>query len=200
MKIVCVPVRFEYLLTWCWWGPECRYMLKCQIAIIEVRNYFLLFSLPQGMEPWDVTLSFWSSSLPASPSIPPLLSTSSTTTCITSTISAFCISFRINISYHWHGLCKSDILKSSGSDSGCTSYYTKDPSKYFEWKYPNEIPHCVVRLSKLSGVSNSTRWWESGCLQKYSTRWGESSCYKYIPHCGWSLIACKIMLRNCSGD
>ena len=117
------------------------------------------------MEPWDVTLSFWSSSLPASPSIPPLLSTSSTTTCITSTISAFCISFRINISYHWHRLFKSDILQSSGSDSGCTSNYTKDPSKYFEWKYPIEIPHCVVRLSKLSGVSNSTRWWESGCLQ-----------------------------------
>ena len=133
--------------------------------MIEVWNYFLLFSLPQGMEPWDVTLSFWSSSLPASPSIPPLLSTSSTTTCITSTISAFCISFRINISYHWHRLLKSDILQSNGSDGGCTSNNTKDPSKCFEWKYPIEIPHCVVTLSKLYKVSNLTRWWESGCLQ-----------------------------------
>ena len=149
-------------------------MLKCQIAMIEVRNYFLLFSLPQGMEPWDVTLSFWSSSLPASPSIPPLLSTSSTTTCITSTISAFCISFRINISYHWHRLFKSDILQSSGSDSGCTSNYTKDPSKYFEWKYPIEI---------------HTAWFVcQNCLESR------------IPQGGGSLVACKIMLRNCSGD
>ena len=128
------------------------------------------------MEHLGVTLNFWSSSSTVSPSTPPLLSTLSTTTCITSTISAFCISFRINISYHWHRPFKWDILQSSGSDR---SFFLLQTTQKTWASTLNEnillkfhtawfvCQDCIEsRILKGYLQKYSARWWESSCLQK----------------------------------